>query len=178
MKSSKKGEISRIHFYRLTSKWEENRSYITFNCFFQILKYKYETQICQTKIFQTQILIFILVSCFRYDRGAPNWPLSKGPRRTPQRAPKRNLERNSQCTWRTPQKVHLSEWIPMGPNMPFKGPQCKISLVCKELRICWLVIMKVKICAGLKSNERVWIWICLSQLHSLPYLIFVTYFTY
>ena len=33
MESSEKGEISSIHFYRLTSKWEENRSNITFNIF-------------------------------------------------------------------------------------------------------------------------------------------------
>ena len=33
MESSEKGEISSIHFYRLTTKWEENRSNITFNIF-------------------------------------------------------------------------------------------------------------------------------------------------
>ena len=40
MESSEKGEISSIHFYRLTTKWEGNRSNITFNIFniFQCIK--------------------------------------------------------------------------------------------------------------------------------------------
>ena len=103
MKCSKKGEISCIHFYRLTGRVGVEQVLYHIQQFLSNAQIQIRnTQICQTLIFRTQILIFRVMIWI--------WLWSSG-------TPKETNKYTPNDTW-----------------------------FVNELWICWLVIMKVKIC--------------------------------